>query len=111
MGLTSFASGLRQSGIEIFSTGGTRRTLEEAGIPAIEVASYTGFPEMLDVKCKDAAPEDPRWHIGSPRFAGTHASFAGTRDSPVRHGCRELVPIRADRRSTGLSVRGGDREH
>jgi phosphoribosylaminoimidazolecarboxamide formyltransferase / IMP cyclohydrolase len=57
MGVTSFASGLHESGVEIFSTGGTRRALEEAGVPAIEVATYTGFPEMLDGRVKTLHPK------------------------------------------------------
>ena len=43
-GLESFVRGLTTLGFEILSTGGTRKFLEQAGIPVIDVTSYTGFP-------------------------------------------------------------------
>ncbi|MEQ8207289.1 MAG: bifunctional phosphoribosylaminoimidazolecarboxamide formyltransferase/IMP cyclohydrolase [Woeseia sp.] len=55
-GLTDFASGLAKLGIEILSTGGTARQLDEAGIPAIEVASKTGFPEIMGGRVKTLHP-------------------------------------------------------
>jgi len=55
-GLIPFASGLRELGIEIWSTGGTCRQLREAGIDAIEVADRTGFPEIMDGRVKTLHP-------------------------------------------------------
>ena len=43
-GLTDFARGLAALGVKLLSTGGTAKTLAEAGLPVTEVASYTGFP-------------------------------------------------------------------
>jgi phosphoribosylaminoimidazolecarboxamide formyltransferase/IMP cyclohydrolase len=57
MGLTSFAGGLAELGVQIFSTGGTRRALIDVGVPALEVAEYTGFPEMLDGRVKTLHPK------------------------------------------------------
>jgi phosphoribosylaminoimidazolecarboxamide formyltransferase/IMP cyclohydrolase len=57
LGLISFAQALRDAGVEIFSTGGTHRTLREASVPAVEVAEYTGFPEMLDGRVKTLHPK------------------------------------------------------
>ena len=42
--------------VEIFSTGGTRRTLEQHGISARDIAEYTGFPEMMDGRLKTLHP-------------------------------------------------------
>ncbi|MBI5150050.1 MAG: bifunctional phosphoribosylaminoimidazolecarboxamide formyltransferase/IMP cyclohydrolase [Candidatus Omnitrophica bacterium] len=56
-GLTAFAQGLRALGAEIISTGGTARLLNEAGIPAREVSSSTGFPEILDGRVKTLHPK------------------------------------------------------
>jgi phosphoribosylaminoimidazolecarboxamide formyltransferase/IMP cyclohydrolase len=56
-GLTRFAQTLVSSGVEIFSTGGTRRHLEEAGIAVRDVADYTGFPEMMDGRVKTLHPK------------------------------------------------------
>ena len=47
-GLEDFVKGLTELGFEILSTGGTRRFLQQAGIPVIDVTSYTGFPEIMD---------------------------------------------------------------
>jgi phosphoribosylaminoimidazolecarboxamide formyltransferase/IMP cyclohydrolase len=56
-GLTEFARGLAAAGVEIYASGGTRRQLEEAGIQVREVATYTGFPEMLDGRIKTLHPK------------------------------------------------------
>ena len=57
MGLTDFARGLVEAGIELYSTGGTRRHLESSNIPVTDVASYTGFPEMMDGRVKTLHPK------------------------------------------------------
>lgn len=56
MGLTDFAAGLRAAGVVIYSTGGTRAHLEKSGIDVLDVAEYTGFPEMLDGRVKTLHP-------------------------------------------------------
>ena len=56
-GLTPFANAMIAAGIEIFSTGGTRRHLEEAGIAVRDVSDYTGFPEMMDGRVKTLHPK------------------------------------------------------
>lgn len=56
-GLVEFARELAAAGVELFASGGTRRHLEEAGIPVREVASYTGFPEMMDGRLKTLHPK------------------------------------------------------
>ncbi|MDQ4061901.1 MAG: bifunctional phosphoribosylaminoimidazolecarboxamide formyltransferase/IMP cyclohydrolase [Pseudomonadota bacterium] len=55
-GLLDLAVALRQRGVEILSTGGTRRALAEAGITARDVAEVTGFPEMMDGRVKTLHP-------------------------------------------------------
>ena len=54
--LIDFARGLAALGVEILSTGGTCRQLQEAGIEAIEVSSRTGFPEIMDGRVKTLHP-------------------------------------------------------
>jgi phosphoribosylaminoimidazolecarboxamide formyltransferase/IMP cyclohydrolase len=56
-GLVDFARGLVAASVEIYASGGSRRHLEEAGIPVREVAAYTGFPEMLDGRIKTLHPK------------------------------------------------------
>lgn len=55
-GLAEFARALSEQGLEIFSTGGTYRFLQEAGIPVRDIASYTGFPEMMEGRVKTLHP-------------------------------------------------------
>ena len=57
MGLADLAAGLQRAGVRIFSTGGTRRYLEQSGIDVLDVADYTGFPEMLDGRLKTLHPK------------------------------------------------------
>ena len=56
-GLVDFARALATRGIELVSTGGTRKTLTEAGLPVRDVAELTGFPEMMDGRVKTLHPE------------------------------------------------------
>ena len=56
-GIVEFAKSLDLAGIEILSTGGTARLLDEAGISVTEVSSYTGFPEMMDGRVKTLHPK------------------------------------------------------
>ena len=55
-GLVSFARGLVELGVEVFSTGGTKRALEDAGISVGSVSDITGFPEILDGRVKTLHP-------------------------------------------------------
>jgi phosphoribosylaminoimidazolecarboxamide formyltransferase/IMP cyclohydrolase len=57
LGLAGFARGLTALGVEIFSTGGTRKHLETEGIPVRDIAEYTGFPEMMDGRLKTLHPK------------------------------------------------------
>ncbi len=68
-GIVDFARGLLKFQVEILSTGGTAKLLTEHGIPVIEVADYTGFPEMLDGRVKTLHPK-------------IHGGILGRRDLP-----------------------------
>ena len=57
LGLAGFARGLVAAGVEIFSTGGTRKHLESEGIPVRDVSDYTGFPEMMGGRLKTLHPK------------------------------------------------------
>ena len=56
-GIVDFASALDAMGIELLSTGGTFRLLQESGLKVTEVADYTGFPEMMDGRVKTLHPK------------------------------------------------------
>src|SRR3954465_14432820 len=56
-GLVDFARALAERGIELISTGGTRKALADAGLPVLDVAELTGFPEMMDGRVKTLHPK------------------------------------------------------
>lgn len=55
-GLPAFARGLTRLGYELYSTGGTRRALDEASVDSDPVSDLTGFPEMLGGRIKTLHP-------------------------------------------------------
>jgi phosphoribosylaminoimidazolecarboxamide formyltransferase/IMP cyclohydrolase len=55
--LVEFGRFLAGQGVEILSTGGSARTLAEAGVPVIEVAAHTGFPEIMGGRVKTLHPK------------------------------------------------------
>jgi len=55
-GVVDFCQQLVSLGIEILSTGGTAKTLRDAGIPVRPVENVTGFPEMMDGRIKTLHP-------------------------------------------------------
>lgn len=69
-GIVDFASTLKNFGVEIVSTGGTARTLRDAGIDVLEVSDVTGFPEMMDGRVKTLHPK-------------IHGGLLGIRDNPA----------------------------
>src|SRR6267378_750364 len=56
-GIVDFARELKRFGVEIISTGGTAKTLREAGIEVRDVSDVTGFPEMMDGRIKTLHPK------------------------------------------------------
>jgi phosphoribosylaminoimidazolecarboxamide formyltransferase / IMP cyclohydrolase len=55
-GVVDFARGLAGFGIELVSTGGTRKMLADAGLKVLDVSELTGFPEMMDGRVKTLHP-------------------------------------------------------
>ena len=55
-GIVELGKALAAQGAELLSTGGTRKALMDAGLEVIEVADYTGFPEMMDGRVKTLHP-------------------------------------------------------
>ena len=55
-GLIDLARGLAALGIELLSTGGTARSLRDAGIAVRDVSEVTGFPEIMDGRVKTLHP-------------------------------------------------------
>lgn len=56
-GIDEVAAALHKAGWIIYSTGGTYKFLQGKNIPAIEIASLTQFPEILDGRVKTLHPK------------------------------------------------------
>lgn len=56
-GLVELGKTLQELNIEIYSTGGTLRTLLDSGVEATSIENYTEFPEMLDGRVKTLHPK------------------------------------------------------
>jgi phosphoribosylaminoimidazolecarboxamide formyltransferase/IMP cyclohydrolase len=68
-GIVDFARELVQFSVEIISTGGTAKTLREAGLKVTDVSDYTGFPEIMDGRVKTLHPK-------------VHGGLLARRDNP-----------------------------
>ncbi|MBI2954563.1 MAG: hypothetical protein HYY30_09635 [Chloroflexi bacterium] len=55
-GVVEFARELANLGVELFSTGGTKQKLADAGVPIASISKLTGFPEILDGRVKTLHP-------------------------------------------------------
>lgn len=56
-GIVELARFLHENGVELISTGGTMKTIREAGIPVTYVSDVTGFPEIMDGRVKTLNPK------------------------------------------------------
>ena len=97
-GLVTFARALAERGVELVSTGGTRRALAEAGLAVEDVSDLTGFPEMMDGRVKTLHP-------------GVHGGLLAMRDNPEHQAAMLAHGIARDRppRRQPLPVRGDGR--
>src|SRR5438046_372131 len=82
-GLVEIARTLANYGVELISTGGTRKTLADAGLQVLDVAEVTGFPEILDGRVKTLHPR-------------VHAGILAIRDNPQHAAtlqAQQIAPI------------------
>lgn len=81
-GLIDFAKGLHEFGVELLSTGGTANALREAGLPVVDVSSFTGAPELFEGRVKTL---HPKIHGGLlfKRGDKTHSSQAVQNEIPA----------------------------
>ncbi|NHN37021.1 bifunctional phosphoribosylaminoimidazolecarboxamide formyltransferase/IMP cyclohydrolase [Pseudomaricurvus alcaniphilus] len=92
-GIVEFAQALQQQGVEILSTGGTFRLLQDSGVAAVEVSDYTGFPEMMDGRVKTL---HPKVHGGILGRRGTDDAVMAEHDiKPIDMVVVNLYPFRA----------------
>ena len=100
----------RGAGVELVSTGGTRKALGEAGLPVKDVSDLTGFPEMMDGRVKTLHPEGAWRPAGDPRESRARSGHAGAWHRADRPAGRQSLPVRGDR-GEGRAFRGLRREY
>ena len=82
-GLVDFAKLLASLGVELISTGGTRKALADAGLKVLDISEITGFPEMLDGRVKTLHPR-------------VHGGILHVRDNPKHQATikeHKILPI------------------
>src|SRR5207302_4311535 len=79
-GIVDFAQELRSFGVEIISTGGTAKTLRDAGIDVRDIAEITSIPEMMDGRVKTLHPK-------------IHGALLGVRGNPAHVSAMETHGI------------------
>jgi phosphoribosylaminoimidazolecarboxamide formyltransferase/IMP cyclohydrolase len=88
-GIVEFAQALVESyGYTLLSTGGTARTLRDAGLPVTDVSEHTGFPEMMDGRVKTL---HPKIHGGLLALRGNAAHMAAAEAHGI--GMIDLVVV------------------
>jgi phosphoribosylaminoimidazolecarboxamide formyltransferase/IMP cyclohydrolase len=94
-GLIPLAQALAAHGAELLSTGGTARTLRDAGLRVREVADYTGFPEILDGRVKTLAPQIHGGLLARRDSPAHLAQLAAHGIAPIDLVCVNLYPFEA----------------
>ncbi len=98
-GIVDFARELSAQGVEILSTGGTYKLLCEQGIKAVEVADYTGFPEMMDGRVKTLHPKIHGGLMARRDDAGHQQAMEENAIGPIDLLVVNLYPFEATVRS------------
>ncbi len=100
--LAPFVHALTTRGVEVLSTGGTARTLRDAGVPVTEVSAYTGSPEIMDGRVKTL---HPRVHaaILMRDLEGDREALASIGGAPIDLVVVNLYPFEETLRRPGAS--------
>ncbi|HKG56507.1 MAG TPA: bifunctional phosphoribosylaminoimidazolecarboxamide formyltransferase/IMP cyclohydrolase, partial [Candidatus Limnocylindrales bacterium] len=102
-GLAAFAAGLVRHGFELVSTGGTARTLRDAGLPVTDVSAVTGFPEMLDGRVKTLHPRVHGGLLADTRSADHRRQLIAAGIAPFELVVVNLYPFAAAVERPGIA--------
>jgi phosphoribosylaminoimidazolecarboxamide formyltransferase/IMP cyclohydrolase len=102
-GIVEFARGLADAGFGLLSTGGTARTLADAGVATTEVADYTGFPELMDGRLKTLHPKVHGGLLGRRDDDGHRAAMAAHQIDPIDVLCVNLYRFRETVKKPGIT--------
>ncbi len=102
-GIVDLARSLHELGVEIVSTGGTSKAIQDAGIPVVSIDELTGFPEMMDGRVKTL---HPKVHGGllARRDLDTHMQSMSEHDiKPIDLVVVNLYPFEATISKPGVT--------
>ena len=105
-GIEELARGLVGRGWEIVSTGGTARTLVDAGLPVVQVAEVTSHPEMMDGRVKTLHPAIHAGILARSGHRDDDDALAAPGYAPVGLVAVNLYPFRETVAKGGVSVGG-----
>ena len=92
-GIVDFARGLAEMNVEILSTGGTASLLRSSGLEVTDVASVTGFPEILDGRVKTLHPKIHGGILGRRDLDSHLEQMAQHGIKPIDLVCVNLYPF------------------
>jgi phosphoribosylaminoimidazolecarboxamide formyltransferase/IMP cyclohydrolase len=92
-GLIDFARALARHGVELLSTGGTAKALEDAGLKVVDVGTHTGFPEMMDGRVKTLHPAIHGGILARRGVADHAAAMAAHKIAPIDLVAVNLYPF------------------
>jgi phosphoribosylaminoimidazolecarboxamide formyltransferase/IMP cyclohydrolase len=101
--LIPFVRRLVELGVTILSTGGTARTLTEAGLPVTTIEQVTHFPEMMDGRLKTLHPVVHGGLLGLRDNPAHVAAMKQHHIDPIDLVCVNLYPFEATVRKEGVS--------
>jgi phosphoribosylaminoimidazolecarboxamide formyltransferase/IMP cyclohydrolase len=103
-GLAELAKGLNELGFEIVSTGGTRAFLQQQGAKVVDIAEYTGFPEIMDGRVKTLHPKVHGAILGRPDVPHHAEAIAAHGIIPFELIVVNLYPFEATIAKPGCTV-------
>jgi phosphoribosylaminoimidazolecarboxamide formyltransferase/IMP cyclohydrolase len=110
--LVPFARSLAAAGVEIVSSGGTARVLEDAGLAILRVADVTGSPEILGGRVKTLHPSIHGGILADPSNPEHHTDLARHRIDLFQLVVVNLYPFEAtvavDDVTTGMAIENID---
>jgi phosphoribosylaminoimidazolecarboxamide formyltransferase / IMP cyclohydrolase len=94
-GIIELATALAARGIALVSTGGTAKTLRDAGLPVSDVSDLTGFPEMMDGRVKTLHPKVHGGLLADRDLPDHLAAMAAHDIAPIDLAVINLYPFAA----------------
>lgn len=92
-GIAEFAKQLHELDFELISTGGTKKAIEDAGIPVLSVSEVTGFPEILEGRVKTLNPMIHGGLLAKFSEASHQEQLAQHQIQPIHLVCVNLYPF------------------